>query len=463
MKSKNVLLLSIFAVSVLLLSIPPQTLATLPAPPNLQIAWVHQLGSVARDIGDSIATDAYGNVFISGWTTGDFGGVNSGYSDAFIAKYNAEGTLEWTQQLGGNGYEESDSIATDLYGNVYIAGHTHGIPNADYSTGLKALLAKYDTNGNLLWTLANKTGERYAYGVATDAIGNVYITGNTNKTLEGETVGGIFDAFVAKYTQDGLLCWKQVIGTDEYDCAEAIAVDATGNVYITGDTSGKLGSIDNLGSADAFFTKFNTDGVLLWTQQFGTNKTDMGEAIAVDSEGNICIAGSTGGSLGGTNQGSWDAFLTKYDANGNQLWASLLGTNSVDSNYTVTVDPSDNIYIGGYTGGMLGDAQQGKNDAFLCQYDPDGNLLWLQQFGTDGNDGIDGITIDTLGNVFAVGGTSGSLSEPNVGTDDVFLIKFQSVPEPSSMIMISCLMLALGRLVKSNRPAKHRGGVLGTD
>ncbi|MHC4405910.1 MAG: SBBP repeat-containing protein, partial [Planctomycetota bacterium] len=162
--------------------------------------------------------------------------------------------------------------------------------------------------------------------------------------------------------------WSQQIGTSDQDYGECVAVDAFGNAYISGRTHGSLYG-PNAGHSDAFVTKYDSAGTLLWSQQIGTSSSDMSFAIALDAIGNVYISGRTDGSLGGPNLGIPDAFLVKYDSSGTLLWSQQFGTSSSDTSTSVAVDASGNAYISGITSGGLGGPNAGGADAFLVKYD----------------------------------------------------------------------------------------------
>ena len=147
-------------------------------------------------------------------------------------------------------------------------------------------------------------------------------------------------------------CGRNRLRTEDDDFAQSVTVDSSGNIYISGGTYGSLDGT-NAGSVDAFLTKFDTSGNELWTEQLGTAYTDGSNAVATDSAGNVYISGITAGDLGGTNAGANDAFLTKYDASGNLQWSRQIGTISDDRSYSVAVDSSGNIFISGFTRGDL--------------------------------------------------------------------------------------------------------------
>ncbi len=282
----------------------------------------------------------------------------------------------------------------------------------------------------------------YSYSVAVDASGNAYISGHTKGSLGG-TNAGYYDAFLSKFDASGAELWRRQIGTSSSDFSYSVAVDAAGNAYISGYTRGSLGGT-NAGNYDAFLSKFDASGAELWRRQIGTSSSDYSYSVAVDAAGNPYISGYTYGSLGGTNAGSADAFLSKFDASGNELWRRQIGTSSGDISWSVAVDAAGNAYISGYTRGSLGGTNAGNYDAFLSKFDASGNELWSEQIGTSSYDYSFAVAVDAAGNAYISGRTEGSLGGPNAGGNDAFLVKYE-VPEPATLSLLAMGGLALLR------------------
>ena len=146
-----------------------------------------------------------------------------------------------------------------------------------------------------------------------------------------------------------------------------MSADGLGNVYISGGTQGSLGGT-SAGKYDAFLSKFDANGTLLWTEQLGTSSDDNSGGVSADGLGNVYISGSTQGSLGGTNAGGLDAFVSKFDANGTLLWTEQLGTSSTEYGNDVSADGLGNVYISGDTQGSLGGTNAGGVDAFVAKF-----------------------------------------------------------------------------------------------
>jgi hypothetical protein len=188
---------------------------------------------------------------------------------------------------------------------------------------------------------------------------------------------------VAKYNTNGNLLWIKQFGTGGDDSAYSIATDSKGNVYLTGWTDGDLGS-PNAGSWDAWVAKYDTNGNLLWTNQLGTPSADTTyDGVDTDSLGNVYISGWTEGNLGGENTGSLDAFVAKYDSKGNFIGTRQLGSAGSDKAYGLDFNSTNtNFYLAGWTNGDLGGKSAGGLDAWVAKYNTKGDLFWTEQLGT---------------------------------------------------------------------------------
>jgi hypothetical protein len=403
--------------------------------------WVRQIGTNRYDYSEAVSADPFGNVYISGYTEGNLSGTNAGAYDAFLSKYDGGGNLLWTSQLGTSLNEHCYGVSADASGNVYISGRTYGSLGAANAGDSDAFVSKYDGSGMLQWTRQIGTSRAdNALAVSTDASGNVYISGQTSGSLGGSSAGSI-DAFVSKLSNLGNLIWSRQIGTSADDRGLGVSSDAAGNVFITGYTNGSLGG-SNAGGFDAFVTKYNAAGAVQWSRQIGTSGYDTSHGVSVDPSGNVYVGGFTEGSLGGTNAGLQDAFVRKYDGNGNVLWTGQIGTSGGDFGEGLSTDASGNVYISGFTNGSLGGPKAGSYDAFASMFNGAGTLLWSRQLGTGGDDESYAVSADALGNVYISGMTYGSLGGPNAGDTDAFVAK---IPEPGSLSLVLALPLAMRR------------------
>jgi hypothetical protein len=203
------------------------------------LSWIKQVGTTAFDSASSIAVDQWGNIFVSGRTDGEFAsGQAKVSSDAFLAKYTAAGEQEWVKQVGTASNDSANSIAVDQWGNIFMSGYTSGeLASGQAKGGLDAFLAKYTATGEQEWIKqVGTTANDSANSIAVDQWGNVFISGITfGEFASGQAKGGL-DAFLAKYTATGEQNWIKQVGTTALDMASSIAVDQWGNVFISGRT-----------------------------------------------------------------------------------------------------------------------------------------------------------------------------------------------------------------------------------
>ena len=329
------------------------------------IQWVTQLGGTTTATGGnnsesdrcfSVAVDDSGNIYCAGYTTGALGeAYGGGLSDTFVMKLNSSGAIQWVTQLGdttvasgGNnsGTDSCESVALDDSGNIYCAGSTTGAIGEANGGNYDAFVMKLNSSGDLQWVTqlggttlgfagGDNSGNDSCNSVKLDASGNVYCAGSTGGAL-GEASGGDNDAFVMKLNSSGVLQWVTQLGDTTLgftggdnsgnDSCNSVELDASGNVYCAGYTSGALGEASG-GDNDAFVMKLNSSGDLQWVKQLGGTTTANGGnnsgddrcySVALDDSGNIYCAGYTDGALGETNGGGGnaDAFIMKLTSDG---------------------------------------------------------------------------------------------------------------------------------------------------
>ena len=276
--------------------------------------WAEQAGGTSYDIGHGIAVDGLGNSYVTGFfeNSADFGDItltSAGGRDIFVAKYDASGALLWARQAGGGFYDCGNAVAVDGSGNSYVTGFFGG--SADFgditlnSAGYDdTFVAKYDASGTLLW--ATQTGgisfDR-SYGIAVDVSGNSYVTGSFEDSADFGDItlnsAGAADIFVAKYDASGTLHWAKQTGGISFDRSYGIAVDVSGNSYVTGYFEGNATfgagephetTLTSVDESDIFVTKHDTSGALVWATQAGGTSIDRGYGIAVDGLGNSYVA-----------------------------------------------------------------------------------------------------------------------------------------------------------------------------
>ena len=348
---------------------------------SLAAVWTSQFGTDNNDSVEAVAVDGAGNVYLAGSTIGEFPGYTTEYfgSDSFVRVYDANGTKQWTTQFGTEFATFAQSIAVDGSGNVYVGGHTEGgLPGFENAGGAPlgpvsnwndAFLRKYGADGTELWT--QQFGhERHdeILGVALDGSGSVYVSGYTDASFEGYTNPGGRDAFIRKYDSDGSVVWTRQFGSDSAaggqpnDKALDIALDSSGNIYVAGSTTGVFEGESSGGGKDGFVRKMDPNGEHVWTRQFGGEDDDTADAIAVDGDSNVFAAGNTESSIPGAGgAGVDDGFAKSFDAKGGGRWTRTVGTRRTDGARDIA-QGSGGVYVIGGTEGEIGPGGEGKGD-----------------------------------------------------------------------------------------------------
>lgn len=380
-----------------------------------------QFGTTVTDVAHGLAVDGSGNIVVTGEVGYGLPGQPwAGDYDAFVRKFDSTGKESWTRQFGTTGSDLCKSVAVDSSGNVIVAGSTAGTLPGQTRTGDRdAFVRKYDTSGKELWTRQFGTGKvgillalTGAYRVAVDGSGNIFVAGDTNGTLPGQTTGGGPDGFVRKYDPSGIEVWTRQLGTIYEDIANGLALDPSGNVLVVGPT---------------FVRKLDSTGKDVWAKAIGAGTVDAMHpyGVATDSAGRIYVTGVA----------SSEAALRKYDPSGAEVWTVLFGgappTSSfaVNAAFDVSVDSWGDIIVAGMTNGILpGQATAGSRDAFVWKFDGAGKDLWKRQFGSVStpldDDYAYAVTTDSLGSVLVAGQTGGALpGQVSAGGTDVFVMR----------------------------------------
>ena len=406
------------------------------------------LGSTGSENSQAVATDAAGNVLVTGPFTsasldldpgpGEFLLTNAGGYDGFAAKYDPAGNLLWGVRVGGTGDGWAWDVDVDGVGNVLLSGKfagsveigAPGRPPVTLTNGgiYEGFLAKIDQDGNALWatTFGAAADPRFAGGITADGAGNVFATGYEGNRL-----------FVAKYSAGGAAVWTKVVsgGTGKYyplynvtSYAQGadLAVDANSNVYVTGEYAGKIdfnpdpnktNSLSSVGgpqnpSNDAFVLKLNASGAYVWAGSMGGNDMDWGDHVAVDGSVNVLVGGDFYSSTNDFNPGGGilnlvrsgggiGTFVVKLDPNRNLIWGR-----SVVGSRDMALDAAGNVYTTGPFSGTI-DADPGPGtfnltaggtgDVLISKLNSSGNFVWAADIlmGGPGSNGISsGIAVD---------------------------------------------------------------------
>ncbi|MGH9747651.1 MAG: Ig-like domain-containing protein [Candidatus Acidiferrales bacterium] len=369
------------------------------------VLYFSNLGAGTADEARAIAVDLAGNAYVTGETRSrNFPTVNALQAacsqnaagvcagDAFVVKLNAQGAIVYSTYLGGSGEDAGNAIAVDASGNAYVAGATS---STDFPTmhaaqtsgggGVDAFVAKISADGSrvVFATYIGGTGDDEARGIAVDAAGNIFVAGRTASpdfpvhnalqsscelNANGACAG---EAFVAKIAADGAsFVYSTYLGGSGGDAANAIAVDASGDAYVTGVTNSadfpvvKALATRSGGGGDAFVSRLAADGrSLVFSTYLGGSGADQANAIALNSNGDAIVSGSTGSpnfpafnaiqascTADGDGGCSTDSFVAALDAAGSTIeFATYLGGSGIDVGRGVAVDGQGAIYLAGAT------------------------------------------------------------------------------------------------------------------
>ncbi len=327
--------------------------------------------------------------------------------------------------------------------------------------GTDALAVGYSTAGAYQTTNRFGSNQNEAAFAAAGNATHLLAAGLTTGTIDGQAGFGGTDAFLSKRDSSGALVWTRVVGTISSDSGRAAAFDGAGNAYLAGYTAASA-----FGSNDLFVARYDASGNRTLLKQWGSIGSDTAYDVEVDGSGNIYLTGYTDGALGGqTNSGGNDAFLIKLDSSGNVLWTRLLGGTGADFSKGLALDAAGRVWIGGYSNSptFAGHTNAGSNDAFVAQYDSAGTLLNTAFWSTTGDDLITGMAAAPDGSVSVSGYTSGTLGAANAGDYDAFAASLTTVPEPTTAALLlgsgALLLLRRRRAAGRKGQARHGPGV----
>jgi hypothetical protein len=371
--------------------------------------------------------------------------IGSGYNPDYSLVIDP--TLVYSTYLGGSGSDENfGMIAIDTSGNAYVTGLTNSLDfptknplQPNFAGGLfDAFVTKLNAAGNALVysTYIGGSGDDTGFGIAVDASGNAYVTGETASTnfptvnaIQPAFGGGAFDAFVLKLNAVGSsLIYSTFLGGSGSDSGRSIAVDDSGNAYVTGNTGSiNFPTVNPIqpvfgGNTDAFVLKLNAAGsALLFSTYLGGSEFDGNGFITLDDSNNIYVIGNTQSANFPTNNpfqpalnGLQDAFISKLNAAGSALvYSTYFGGSGFDSGAGIAVDASGNAYVAGSTNSLdfptrnpIQPAIAGGFDAYVAKLNAAGSdLVYSTYLGGSADDSGAGIDIDSAGNAYVVGGT----------------------------------------------------------
>ena len=419
------------------------------------IGWARTWGSNAGgDYVDEVAKDKYGNMYGAGQFEGtvDFdpdSGTDihssNGTCDAFLCKYDTNGKFLWCLTWGGPTDDTCYTVMVDNGNYVYCGGmFSNSVdfdpgPGTDMHSsngGYDAYLVKFDSNGNYIWARTwGGPEDDSAHNIDFDNEGNVYIAGqfrnitdfDPGSLTDNHQSNGDCDSFINKFDSSGNHVWAVTWGGTGSDSCNGFVIDYSNNIYASGWFSNSVDfdpgpdpaiRISN-GMHDAFLTRFSTNGIFVWNRTWGGTDNDESHCMAIDRDSNV-IAGSyfrntvnfnPSGSDVHSSNGGYDAAFSKFDTNGNFLFARTFGGSSDDQTFQVSSDQSGNIYISGFIRGIVdlnpglgSDMHMANNmDAFLSMFTSSGGFIWGRSWGGSGDDFASGLPKDCTNIIYVSG------------------------------------------------------------
>lgn len=382
----------------------------------------------------------------------------------------------WAKSCGSAaGNEVGTSVVIDASGNSYTTGYFYSTVdfdpgNAEYNLTSEGdadiFVLKLDASGNFLWAKGiGSTGADKGMGIALDASGNIYTVGSFSVTVDFDPGAGVInltslgltDIFVLKLDPSGNFMMAQRKGGRTNDAANGIALDASGNIFITGTFSGQSGNpgdewVSIKGTPDAFVSKLNAAGTFLWSKLFGDVGNDYGKSITVDAAGNIYTTGSFSGYAGispGTfyvvSAGKSDAFILKINADGTISWFKNLGGTEDDFGNSIAVDGTGNVFTTGSfkttvdfdpaSETTFNLTSAGGADIFISKLTNTGSFSWAKKMGGPNDDAANSIKLDAFGNIYTTGyfnstvdfdPGAGEFNLTSAGSTDIFISKLYS-------------------------------------
>jgi hypothetical protein len=435
------------------------------------LVWAKMIDGTGWVLAESIAVGSAGDIYTTGTFRGivDFDPDTSSYiitamtavgdpvtySNAYITRLTNSGSFVWAKQMGGN-ETRGLSIVINGIDDSFVTGFFAGSGELDFSSGNGTTYlsgsnrntlfsTRFDKLGTLLLAkeIGGDMGDDLGISVINDAQGNLYTAGYFSGTIDfGPGLGitnlssaaGSWDIYVCKYDLSGNLVWAKNIGGLNIEIVQSIAMDAAGNLFLTGrfrgtadfDPSSNTFPLVSSGDMDIFVLKLDNSGNFVWAKRMGGTSTDIGFGIDIDNQNNVYITGGFSGTVdfnpnfGIYNlhaEGASDIFICKLDSLGNFVWANKIGSSSsrLELAYSIKHDDNNNIIISGHFADTVDFdpssntsylTSTGREDIFILKLDASGNFVWVKHIGGPSYDFVNSMAIGSNNDIYFTGGFS---------------------------------------------------------
>lgn len=394
-----------------------------------QLIWVRQIGGAGTDYIKSIAADDSGNLYVAGAFTNtallsvdennDITLTGAGNYDVFIAKYNSEGTLLWSVKAGTPTVDAIEGIALAPGGDLVVIGYFSPSPSFNLGNGFifnnpggtDAFIARYNPGGNLQWAKQLVCDNTiFTRRITTADNGDILLILGYVGTIDMDPGPGshsfsfasstYMSQLFARYNSQGDLLWAGELRVATGSCNITEIITHNGDIYLAGhftetldfDAGPSTHYLTSNGLMDAFIARYNSDGQLVWAHALGGTGYDFAWGLATDSAGNLYVSGSFEnavdfdpgpGSAIATSAGNYDAYFARFDTSGTISWVRSIGGGSYDAGSNISLDAGGNIYLAGYFRntvdfdpgpGVYNITSARNNDAYFTRYDSTGNL-----------------------------------------------------------------------------------------
>jgi hypothetical protein len=440
--------------------------------------WAKRIGNIENDEARSIAPDGSGDILITGYFEGpvDFDAgpgisnlISNGGPDIFIAKYDTAGNYVWAKGIGGTNTDIGTAVTTEVNDNVLVTGWSSNVVDFDPGPGVFYLYSggdfvlKLNSSGDFVWVRGSNLCYTRGWSIKCDKDGNVYAAGDIypcplmNSETSEDSIGKYLPPYsyptmyILKLNATGNFLWMDTIfANSSYLTGPSLALDSCNNVYLTGffmgtyyfDPANNLQYLSSNGGYDIFIAKYDSTGNYSWANKIGGSSDDRGSTIALDTLGNIYIAGyftdtvdfdpSTAthnlSAFGGS-----DIFIAKYDNAGNYYWAKDLGGTASESANSIVVNSQTDIYITGHYYGTAGFdppningqlTSLGGSDIFIAKYYSCNVVDSSSQTFTI----CDGHGIVVGGNTYSSGGTYYEYFATGHPCDSLSIVHINAIP-----------------------------------